>query len=153
MNYTVPNKCFLLLFFSPSKQYSVQHRSHFRLREIRFAIGDMKYTSVLIQPQSHFLPNKNGINMLRGNLSSLLLALFSGAEGKTLGRIAIHHFLFLFETYNELTVLQGEKNQLLTQAVSIQKEIMGSSSQSANLIFARYFLVSISFSLASVKQA
>lgn len=70
----------------------------------------MKHTSnaKLIRPQSHLLQSKKGINTVR-DLSSLLLALFWGAEEKTLGRIAIHHFMFLFETYNELTVLQGEK--------------------------------------------
>lgn len=71
----------------------------------------MKHTSSAksIRPQSHFLQSKKGINTVRGDLSSLLLALFWGVEEKTLGRIAIHHFVFLFETYNELTVLQGEK--------------------------------------------
>lgn len=71
----------------------------------------MKHTfsAKLIRPQSYFLQSKKGINTVRGDLSSLLLALFWGAEKKTLGRIAIHHFMFLFETYNELTISQGEK--------------------------------------------
>lgn len=71
----------------------------------------MKHTSraKLNRPQSHFLQSKKGINTVRGNLSSLLLASFWGAEEKTFGRIAIHRFIFLFETYNELIVLQGEK--------------------------------------------
>lgn len=66
-------------------------------------------SAMLIRPQSHFLQSKEGINTVRGDLSSLLLALFWGAEEKMLSRIAIHHFVFLFETHNELTVLQGEK--------------------------------------------
>lgn len=71
----------------------------------------MKHTSSakLIRPQSHFLQSKKGIITVRGDLSSLLLALFWGAEEKTLSRITIHHFVFLFETYNELTVLHGGK--------------------------------------------
>lgn len=71
----------------------------------------MKHTSSakLIRPQNHFLQSKQGINTVGGNLSSSLLALLWGAEEKTLGRIAIHHFIFLLETHNELTVLQEEK--------------------------------------------
>lgn len=64
----------------------------------------------LIRPQSHILQKQEGHkHSQRKSLSSLLLALFWGAEEKALGRTAIHHFIFLFEAYNELTVLQGEK--------------------------------------------